>query len=83
MMEIIERQITKDGDVFVVLETAKQTFTFEQLFNELQNIQRQKLYLVEQSRQLKRDYDKLEAKEAELQSLLDENGRVEFEGIED
>ena len=41
MMEIIERQITKDGDVFVVLETAKQTFTFEQLFNELQNIQRQ------------------------------------------
>ena len=82
MMEIIERQITKDGDVFVVLETAKQTFTFEQLFNELQNIQRQKLYLIEQSRQLKRDYDKLEAKEAELQSLLDENGGVEFEGIE-
>lgn len=81
-MEIIERQITKDGDVFVVLETAKQTFTFEQLFNELQNIQRQKLYLIEQSRQLKRDYDKLEAKEAELQSLLDENGGVEFEGIE-
>lgn len=82
MMEIIERQITKSGDVFVVLETAKQTFTFEQLFNELQNIQRQKLHLVEQSRQLKRDYDKLEAKEAELQSLLDENGGVKFEGIE-
>ncbi len=83
MMEIIERQITKDGDVFVVLETAKQTFTFEQLFNELQNIQRQKLHLVEQSRQLKRDYDKLKAKEAELQSLLDENGGVEFEEMED
>ena len=81
-MEILERQITKDGDVFVVLETAKQTFTFDQLFNELQNIQRQKLYLVEQNKQLKKDYDRLVAKEAEIQALLDENGGVNFENIE-
>ena len=80
-MEILSRETSKDGENFVILENIKKTYTKNDLLNELQNIQRQKLFFVEQSKKIKQDYDNLVLKESELKALLDADGDSEFEEI--
>lgn len=80
-MEVLSREVSKDGDNFVILENIKKIYTKNDLLNELQNIQRQKLFFIDQSKKIKQDYDNLVLKESELKALLDADGDSEFEEI--
>ena len=77
-MEILNREVSIQEDKYIILEQVKKTYTRNELLNEIQNIQRQKAYLAEQSRRFKFEYDSLHLKEVELQGLLNTN---DFEEI--
>ena len=77
-MEILSREVSVQEDKYIVVEQIKRTYTREELLNEIQNIQRLKENLIDQSRRLKLEYDSLQSKEIELQELL---GSEEFEEI--
>ena len=69
-MEILSREVSVQEDKYIVVEQIKRTYTREELLNEIQNIQRLKENLIDQSRRLKLEYDSLQSKEVELQELL-------------
>ena len=69
-MEILSREVSVQNDKYIVVEQIKKTYTRAELLNEIQNIQRLKENLIDQSRRLKLEYDSLQSKEVELQELL-------------
>ena len=77
-MEILSREVSVQNDKYIVVEQIKKTYTRAELLNEIQNIQRLKENIIEQSKRLKLEYDSLQSKEIELQELL---GSEEFEEI--
>jgi len=77
-MEILSREVSVQNDKYIVVEQIKKTYTRAESLNEIQNIQRLKENIIEQSKRLKLEYDSLQSKEIELQELL---GSEEFEEI--
>lgn len=82
-MEILSREISKDGENIIVIENTKKVYTYNDLLREIQNIQTQKFHYIEQSKRLKHEYDELKVKEVELQTMLDNAEGSAFEEIID
>lgn len=80
-MEILSREVSKDGDNFVVVENIKKVYSVNDILNEIQNIQRQKLHYIEQNKRMKQEYDSLFLKEMELQDMLNQMPNNDFEEI--
>ena len=70
-MEILNREISKDGEDFVIIEQTKKQYTPSQILDRIQNIRHEKQYLKDQSNRLKEQFDTLTKDEIELTNLID------------
>lgn len=80
-MEVLSREVNRDGDNFIVVENTRKIYSVNDILNEIQNIQRQKLHYIEQNKKMKQEYDNLSLKEIELQQMLEQIPNNDFEEI--
>lgn len=80
-MEILSREVQKEEDNFIITKTTRQTYSKDRIIHELYNIKIQQQNIINQSRQLKSQYDELEENRIEMETWLEAN-QDEFEGIE-
>lgn len=69
---VISREAIKEGEVMVIRKTTEERLTKMDLINKVDNITRQKDYLIEESRNLKKRYDELILQLEQSQTMLAE-----------
>lgn len=80
-MELLTRDVSKQGNEFIVVEKTKKTYTRDALVNELQNTKMHKNNVIEHSKQLKSEYDEITKKELELEEMLLQLNDEDFKEI--
>lgn len=80
-IKIIKQESAIKDNTVVITQTNEQVLTFEELQTAIFNIQRQKAQLIRQSQEISRQFCELDAREKELQTLLQEIQPIKIEPL--
>ena len=77
-MKRIEESFIKIGEEIIETRNTEKVFTRNELMIELGNIQREMLYIIQQNKELKQDYNTMKERERKIEEILGDFENGEF-----